>query len=226
MTSTSGPARLPRRLARLPRVLHTLTAVVATAALVLQLVLVLTGAAVLDEASAPPLGLALLRFVAYFTIQSNVLVAVASWTLVRDPARDGLRWWRGLRLAGLVGITVTGVVHFLLLRPLLHLQGASWLADKALHVAVPVLALLAFVAVGPRPRVDRRAVGVAVGWAVAWLVVTLTYGRLTGWVPYPFLDVDENGWGGVAVVCAGITVFFLALCALAALVDRRLRPRP
>jgi len=36
------------------------------------------------------------RFVSYFTIQSNVLVAVTAVQLARDP-RDG-RWWRPVRV--------------------------------------------------------------------------------------------------------------------------------
>ena len=96
---------------------HALTAAVAIVAVVLQLVLVIRGGQVLDEVRPPALGLRLARFVAYFTVQSNVLVALASVTLALDPARD-TRVWRVLRLAGVVGITVTGLVHFLLLRPL------------------------------------------------------------------------------------------------------------
>ncbi|MBC7639003.1 MAG: Pr6Pr family membrane protein [Rhodoferax sp.] len=107
----------------------------------LQLVLVVRGGQVLDEVTPPALGMRLARFVAYFTIQSNVLVAITALTLAHDPARDG-RAWRVLRLAAVVGIAVTGLVHFVLLRPLLDLDGADWAADKLLHMVVPVLALV------------------------------------------------------------------------------------
>lgn len=208
-----------------PRTWHLVTAVVAIVALTLQLVLVCQGARVLAEESQPGLGLRLARFVAYFTIQSNVLVAVASVLLVLDPARDG-RWFRALRLCATVGITVTGLVHFFLLRPLLDLQGADWAADKLLHMAVPVLAVAGWFAAGPRPRVDGRAVATAFAWPIAWLVLTLVVAATTEWVPYPFLDFREEGWASVGVVSLGITVLFAALIAGYRYTDRRLAPVP
>ncbi len=207
------------------RLWHLLTAVVTIAAIALQLVLVIRGGQVLDEVEPPDLGLRLARFVAYFTVQSNVLVAISAVTLARDPVRDG-RWWRVLRLAGIVGITVTGLVHFVLLRPLLDLGGADWAADKLLHMVVPVLALIGWAVFGPRPRITRREVGWALLWPLAWLGVTLTVGGLTGWFPYPFLDHREDGAGAVAVTSVGVLVLFLGLFTLAARLDRRLTPSP
>ncbi len=207
------------------RQLHLLVALVATAALVLQTVLVVTGASVLAETEVPPLATRLARLVSYFTIQSNLLVAVTAWQLSRDPLRDG-RWWRPVRLAALMGITVTGLVHFVLLRPLLHLEGANWLADKMLHLAVPVLAVLAWAVVGPRPRASWRTALEALLWPLAWLAYTLGVGAATGWYPYPFLDPGEGGAGAVAVACVGITVLVALVLAGAVALDRRLRPVP
>jgi hypothetical protein len=203
---------------------HLLTAVVTTAALALQLVLVLQGGRVLDEAEQPGLGVRLARLVAYFTIQSNLLVAVSTWWLVRVPDAGSLRF-RAVRAAAVVGITVTGLVHFVLLRPLLDLSGADWVADKLLHVVVPLLAVAGWAAYGPRGLVDRTAVAAALGWPVAWLVVTLSVGVASGWYPYPFLDPDEDGTAAVVVSCAGITVLFVALVAGLAALDRRLPGR-
>jgi hypothetical protein len=209
------------------RAWHAVTAVVVLTALVLQLVLVVQGGRVLDEHGSPPdLGVRIGRLVSYFTIQSNVLVAVAAVQLTRDPARDG-DWWRALRVAGLVGITVTGLVHVVLLRPLLDLDGADYLADKLLHMAVPVLAFLGWVLFGPRPRLARPDNLRAICWPVAWLVWTLVVGGITGWYPYPFLDHREpDGVTGVVVTSIGITVLFLVLFRLARLVDERARPKP
>lgn len=204
---------------------HALTAVVTLVALVLQLVLVVRGGRVLDEVEPPALGLRLARFVAYFTIQSNILVAAATLLLTRDPVRDGAAF-RAVRLAATVGITVTGLVHFLLLRPLLDLDGADWAADKLLHMVVPVLAVAGWFAFAPRPRVDGRAVAVAFAWPVAWLAVTLSVAGATGWVPYPFLDFRAEGWTHVVVVCLGIMTLFAALIAGFRYADRRLAVRP
>lgn len=200
---------------------HLVTAVVATAAIALQLVLVVQGGRVLDEVTPPALPVRLARFVAYFTVQSNVLVAVVAWQLARDPARDGAAW-RVVRLAALTGITVTGLVHFVLLRPLLDLDGADWAADKLLHMVVPVLAVAGWAAYGPRPRATSRTAVLVLVWPVAWLVVTLVVGAVSGWYPYPFLDHREDGAGAVVVACVGVTVLFVALVSAVVALDRRL----
>lgn len=207
------------------RTVHLVVAAVAWGAVVFQLALVLAGSAVLVEEDPPGRGESIYRFFAYFTIQSNLLVAVASTVLVRDPEADR-PWWRVVRVAALGGITVTGVVHFLLLRPLLDLDGADWVADKLLHMVVPVLAVAAWAWCGPRPRVHLRATAYALCWPVGWVVWTLVVGQVDGWVPYPFLDAAEEGWGAVLVACVGITVLFLAVFALHGWLDRRLRPAP
>ena len=204
---------------------HAATAIVAVAALVLQLVLVVRGSAVLVDTDPPGLVERVYRFFAYFTIQSNLLVAITAVMLARDPAYDG-RAWRVLRAAAVVGITITGLVHFTLLRPLLHLDGANYLADKLLHMAVPLLAVVGWAVFGPRPRIGRREVGLALLWPIGWLVWTLALARVVSWYPYPFLDPAEAGTGSVVVVSVGVTVLFLALFALGALLDKRLRATP
>ena len=195
------------------------------AALVLQLVLVVNGDAILVDHDPPNLLHRLLRFVAYFTVESNILVLVTTARLARDPAHDGPRW-RVVRIAAVSGITVTGLVHWFLLRPLLHLDGADLVADKLLHLAVPLLAVVGWLLFGPRPRVEWPACLRAAGWPVVWLVVMLGSGALTGWYPYPFLDHREQGWGHVVVVCIGVFVLFFALFAAMREYDVRARPAP
>ena len=207
------------------RRVHLVVALVAWFAVVFQLVLVLQGSAVLVEDDPPGRGESIYRFFAYFTIQSNLLVAIASTALAREPELDRPTW-RVVRLAGMVGITVTGLVHFFLLRPLLDLDGADWMADKLLHMVVPVLALAAWAWVGPRPRFTWREAAYALVWPLAWLAWTLVVGRVDGWVPYPFLDASEEGWGSVMVVSVGIMVLFLVLFALYGWLDRLLPPTP
>ncbi len=211
---------------RSARLWHGLTAVVAVGALVLQLVLVIRGGRVLDDTSQPALPIRLGRFVSYFTIQSNLLVAVTAAQLARDPLRHG-SWWRVVRLAAVAGIFTTGVVHFVLLRPLLDLDGADRAADTLLHLVVPALAVVGWALFGPRPRIEGREMGWALGWPVVWLVWTLVVGGLSGWYPYPFLDHrEEHGVAGVVLSVAGITAFFVLVLWLARLLDQRMRPAP
>ncbi len=203
---------------------HALTALVAIGAVVLQLVLVIQGGRVLDEQTRPDLPIRLLRLISYFTIQSNVLVAITAAQLARNPARDGARW-RVLRVAG-EPASPSPAVHFVLLRPLLDLQGADYVADKLLHMVVPVLAVAGWARFGPRPRVTTRAVALALIWPFAWLAEALTVGGVSGWYPYPFLDHREDGVAAVVAAGVGITVLFLAVFALLARIDRSAEPAP
>jgi hypothetical protein len=203
------------------RALHLVVAAVAWTALVLQFVLVARGASVLDETNPPGFWLRIGRFFSYFTIQSNILVAVAATWLARDPRAEG-RLFRAIRVAGLVGITITGVVYFFLLRPLLDLSGWNEVADDLLHVASPVLTVAAWLVLGPRGRIDGRAIRDAFVWPVLWLAWTLAIGAGTGWFPYPFLNWHHTS--GIAVALTCVAIFGLAACLFAGAraLDRRL----
>lgn len=206
---------------RAARIWHLLTALVALVTLVTQ-----TAQTVLsNDPVQPNVGLRLFDMLSYFTIQSNLLVLVAVTALAVDPGRDGM-WWRALRATSTVGITVTGVVHWFLLRPLSTLTGLDYWTDKFLHVVVPLLAVVGWLLFGPRRRMDLRTVGLALVWPICWLVVTLVRGAIINWYPYPFLDVTELGGGPVAVMCILLTISVLGLLGLMALADRFLPAVP
>ena len=114
---------------------------------------------------------------------------------VHPAAQSGARRrvWRVVRVAAVVGITITGVVHWFFLRPLLDLAGWSYLCDKLLHVVVPLLAVVGWLLFGPRPRVTLGAWLLALIWPAAWLAYTLVRGAVTGFYPYPFLNVAGAG---------------------------------
>ncbi len=204
---------------------HLATALLASFAVVFQLVLVWQGNAVLDDVDPPGLGERLIRFIGYFTVLSNILIAVVTWTLAlgRDSDTAG---WRTLRLTSLVAIAVTGLVHWFLLRPLLDLEGADYLADKLLHVAVPLIAVIGWLVFGPRGRVQARDVLASLVFPIVWLGYTLVRGAATGFYPYPFLDADAEGYAAVALASLGIAVLFVGVAALAWKADARLSRTP
>jgi hypothetical protein len=206
---------------RTARVWHGLTFVVAAFALVFQLALVLRGDRVLDEVDAPGTPELVRRYFFYFTIQSNIAVAWVTYLLARGRESD-TRFFRVLRLDAVLGISVTGAVHFVLLRPILDLNGASYWADKLLHMAVPFLAVVGWLVFGPRGLLDRGDLLPALVWPVLWLIVILVTGPLFDWYPYPFIDVAEHGWGVVLLNSLGITVLFLAIAYALVWADARL----
>jgi hypothetical protein len=210
---------------RSARRVHLVVALVATAALLLQFWLVWQGHAVLDDANPPARSERVIRFFGYFTVLANLLVAGTSWVVALSSAPLQSRLARILYADALVGIAVTGIVHWVLLRPLLSLDGADWWADKLLHVVVPLLAIVVWLAVGPRGRVRSGDVGWAVVPPVLWLVYTLARGAATEFYPYPFLDAGAHGYPAVFATCAGVAALFLALAWAAARLDRKLSAR-
>lgn len=126
------------------------------------------------------------------------------------------------RLASVVGIAVTGVVHRFLPRSLLDLSGGPLLADKLLHV-VPLLTIIDWLAFGPRGLATGTDVSKALVWPVLWLLATLALGPLVGWYPCPFLDIAILGLGTVLLGCLGVAVLFAVLSLGALALDHRLR---
>ena len=203
------------------RIFHLVTFLVAAFAVVLQLVLVIHGHRVLDEHNRPDLGTRLVRFCSYLTIWFNVLVAWSTATLALGRDRD-TRVWRALRLDAVVLATVGGLVHFFFLRPLLDLTGWDLVADRMLHIAVPLLALVGWLVLGPRGRATTADLAPFLVLPVGWLVYTLVRGEIVDWYPYPFIDVDEHGYAVVAVNALAVAAAMVLAAWGATVLERRL----
>ena len=127
-----------------------------------------------------------------------IACGIVSAQLAVRPDRDG-SVWRPLRLAALIGITVTGIVYSTVLAAIHQPHGtAETLVNLAVHYIVPVAVIAGWLAFGPRPRVDRCTVDWSLLFPVLWMAYTLVRGAVWGWYPYPFVDAASHGYLRVA----------------------------
>ena len=159
----------------------------------------------------------MIQTLSFFTIQSNILVLIVALTLVVNPDRDG-PIWRILRLDALLGITITGLVFDLILIHYVHPSGWQLVATIGFHYIAPWATLLGWLLFGPRPRIDRTTMAWAFLWPIAWIAYTFIRGAVVHWYPYPFLDVDEVGYG----TAIGSTLIILALAIVLVAIFRRI----
>lgn len=197
------------------RLWHAVLAALVLATVVAQIVLLVQGGVDVNsgDAARPALAERFVRFFSFFTVESNLLVLATSIALVVDPERDGALF-RVLRLDALLGIAITWIVFALVLSKIVHVEGVAAWINFGFHDASPFLALVGWLAFGPRPRIDMRTIALAFVWPVAWIVYTLVRGASVGWFPYPFLDTAALGYPkvfaniaiviGLALVLAGV----------------------
>ena len=117
-----------------------LAALVAWAAVTLQLVLSLQ----LAVANGRGILGGVVVYLSYFTILTNILVALTLSVPLAAPKGTLGRFFSRPGVATAVGtaITVVGLAYFFLLRRIWDPQGWNLVADAALHYVVPVLFLL------------------------------------------------------------------------------------
>lgn len=170
----------------------------------------------------------------YFTIWSNILVTVVAFLLARDPQRSG-PMFNTFRLASLYMITVTCVIYALVLAKVWEPTGWQKIADETLHYSVPVLAVVAYLLFGPRPRFDLTTIWRSLTIPLVYMAYTLirspfiTYaedGETRHWYPYHFINVDDIGYGKALLNVAGVFLLLVAVGWVFVFLDRKLPPRP
>ncbi|MGW2518025.1 Pr6Pr family membrane protein [Streptomyces sp. NPDC001617] len=227
------PALLPSRVPA--------TAVVAparrplTALFRLLVALAAAGAVTIELLTGSPV-----RVLSYFTIQSNVLLALVF-------AASARRAWSARRplpspLTGatLLYITITALVYHLLLAnastPFSMTGGTTpptgwhWITNQVLHTAVPIAAALDWLLLTAPGHLRLRQAAPWILYPLAYLAFSFVRGELIvpgtpGRYLYPFLDVDLHGYKSVLgnAVLLGLAFYALALLLIA--IDHA-RPNP
>lgn len=191
------------------RPLAVMVAILAWSGVILQLYL-LVRLALANGRTLPDI---LIEFFGYFTILTNILVAlVLTVPLVsRNSPTARLVTRPGPMTAVAASITLVSIAYHQLLRQIWDPQGAQLLADVILHYLTPISFVLYWAVAVPKRDLRPRQVP---GWA-AWPVVYLIYMLIRGaWIdlyPYPFLDLPVLGAVQVAVNALGLLVGFYVI---------------
>jgi hypothetical protein len=176
------------------------------------------GIAALVAANSERTG-SLANFFSYFTIESNILtVLVFAIGGLVDPRSTRWAYARG---AVTLYMTITGIVHAVLLSDIPVGLASPWIND-VLHKVLPLVILADWVFFPPWPRVSYRA---ALGWLafpLAYFAYSLIRGPFADFYPYPFLDPRPDGYDHVIVSAIGLAV---GMVALALIVQRIARQR-
>ncbi|MFC5067667.1 Pr6Pr family membrane protein [Flaviflagellibacter deserti] len=150
------------------------------------------------------------KFVSFFTILTNTLIALA---FALPLFRPGTLFERpAVRMAVAAYAVVMVVIYAVILAPLEppH-EGANLVANTVLHRVTPALYLFDWLV--SRGKGKLR-------WSDAWKLLiapliyglyTLLHGPLSGFYPYPFFNVPKDGLGQVMLNLAGIVLFFYAV---------------
>ena len=135
-------------------------------------------------------------YLGYFTILTNVLVALALTADVRGPRGAVSRFFTrpDVHTAIAMSIVIVAAIYNLMLRQLWQPHGWQIVADNTLHVVMPALFLLYWWLAVPKATLRWPQVIVWQLYPAAYFAYVLARGAVDHWYPYPFLDVTKLGY--------------------------------
>ncbi|MGF1926087.1 MAG: Pr6Pr family membrane protein [Bacteroidia bacterium] len=164
------------------------------------------------------------NFISYFTILCNLLVAISLTVpiLLRNSKAGNFFSLPAVQTGITLNIFIVGLVHNTVLRGIWDPKGWQLVADNLLHVMVPVLYILYWIAFIPKGTLTWKN---GLAWAyfpITYLIYSLIRGHFVDWYPYPFLNVSQFGYGQVFMNVGFVVVTFFLFGALLIWIDNLL----
>lgn len=158
----------------------------------------------------------IVRFFSFFTILTNILVALCcSYLWLQPGSAMGRYFSRPATLTAItVYITIVGLVYNLVLRSYWDPQGLQRWVDELLHSVVPSLFLLFWLVFVPKNKLQWKGVFPWLIYPLVYILFIILRGALSGFYPYPFIDVTKIGYHEALINTGGLLVGFLVLSLL------------
>jgi hypothetical protein len=204
------------------RIAAGIIAIVGWFALALQFYLVLT----VPENQSLAFAERVVRFFSFFTILTNLIVALTTSAIAFIPASRLGRFAAKSTTQAAAGvyIAIVGVVYSLFLRMVWDPVGWQAVVDHLLHDAVPLAFIIYWMLYAPKAGISWITPVYWLAYPIAYVVYSLTRGAITGWYPYWFVDVTQLGYPtaltNTAVVLFALLVIGFLFVTLARLFSR------
>ena len=160
------------------------------------------------------------RYLGYFTILTNIFVAVIWVRGLLRPDRSMPR----LEAAGAVSIVMVGVIYHALLASRWSPQGLQLVADFTHHTLVPILFALYWL-LRPHGQLKWTDAFALVVWPLAYCPYAVTRGAFDGWYAYFFLDPRHMSVVQLILSIACLSAVFLACAFIFIAADKALAKR-
>lgn len=153
------------------------------------------------------------RFFSYFTILSNIMVLLCCFfSLSLSKSRIGLFFSRPQTMTAVtLYILIVGLIYNGILRFLSQPQGLMRLVDELLHVVTPLGFFLFWWFFVDKIQVRWSHIGYWLIFPLLYFFYTLYHGSLSGFYPYPFINVAALGMNKVLLNSLVVTLIFLFL---------------
>lgn len=161
-------------------------------------------------------------YISFFTILTNLLVAVAFTTRFAAPSsKAGAYFFKPRILTAItLYIVVVGLVYNVVLRWLWQPKGLQLLADNLLHVVTPVLCLVYWLLFYRKSTLRWQTPFAWLWYPGIYLAYVLVRGAVTNQYPYPFINVVQIGYPKAFINAAVMLAVFVGLGILLVVVTR------
>ncbi|WP_188467150.1 Pr6Pr family membrane protein [Bizionia arctica] len=149
----------------------------------------------------------IIRFFSFFTILTNIIVAlfltISVFRFKKFPFNLFLA--KGTLTAITAFIVIVGLVYQIVLRKIWEPTGLQYIVDELLHTIIPLFMLGYWFF---NIRKEDLLLKPVFNWLIypsIYLVFIIVRGNISGYYPYPFLNIKEIGYESVLL---NITVIF------------------
>jgi hypothetical protein len=155
-------------------------------------------------------------YVAFFTVTTNLLVAVAlTLPLVAPRSNAGRLFASPHAITGIAAsIVLVSLTYNILLAHIWNPRGLGLIADLLLHDIVPLLFVAYWWLAVPKRSIGWKKAALWAIYPVVYFAYAMVRGVLTDFYPYPFINVTHLGIFSVLLNAIGVLVAFFVILAL------------
>ncbi|GAB2614654.1 Pr6Pr family membrane protein [Belliella aquatica] len=153
----------------------------------------------------------IIRFFSFFTILTNTLVAIY-FTSQSQKENSASFFSKAGRLTAItVYILVVGLIYQLVLRQIWEPTGMQKIVDELLHSVTPVITLIYWFLYEEKKLVNWSQIPYWLIYPAIYLTYILIRGHISGFYPYPFVNVTEIGYQQILINSLGVLILFVIL---------------
>lgn len=157
-----------------------------------------------------------IRFFSFFTIWANLLVATYFTAINTGKNLRVKRFFErpGMLTSIAVYITLVGSIYHLLLTAVWTPHGLAKVANEFLHTIIPIYVIVFWVLYEKKHKLKWKQILRWLIFPLAYLAVAMIRGRISGWYPYPFFDLNKLGISHLVLNIGMLLMYFFVLAFL------------